>query len=158
METLAKAGATHAEPGNALHGTTPLHVFDDAAPEIPAIIYVTEVSHFVDDDGYVFADGHYVDKVLGDYPLTALCGHDDTLLERRLEVRTAGEGAIHYYAIIPGGRRHGVRPGDTVVFCFRPQAFVTRARTQAIAGLAAGGPGDLLPRYDQEARQVDGIS
>ena len=158
METLAKAGATHAEPGNALHGTTPLHVFDHAAPEIPAIVYVTEISHLVDDDAYAFADGHYIDKVLGDYPLTALCGRDDTLLERRMEVLTAPEGAIHYYAIIPGGRRRGVRPGDTVVFCFRPQTFVTRGRTQAIAGLADGGQGDLLTRYDQEARPVDGVS
>jgi hypothetical protein len=58
MGVLAKAGATHAEPGNALHGTTPLHlfylwaihrrrpdlltamrrVFGDQAPEEPAAI------------------------------------------------------------------------------------------------------------------------
>ncbi len=158
MEVLAKAGASHVEPGNALHGTTPLHVFDEAAPEIPAIVYVSEVSHLVDDDAYVFAAGYYIDKVLGDYALTALCGHDETLLERRLEVRTAPDGAIHYYAIIPDGKRHGVRPGDTVVFCFRPQTFVTRARTQAIIGLATGGSGDLLTRYDQEARPVEGVS
>jgi predicted amino acid racemase/predicted NBD/HSP70 family sugar kinase len=157
METLAKAGATHAEPGNALHGTTPLHIFDPTAPEIPAIAYVSEVSHFHDDDAYVFASGYYIDKALGDYPLTALCGNDESLLERRLPVRTAAEGAIHYYAVMPEGRRHGARPGDTVVFCFRPQAFVTRARTQAITGLAAG-TGDLLTRYDQEARPVQGIS
>jgi len=157
MEMLAKAGATHAEPGNALHGTTPLHVFDPGAPEIPAIVYVTEVSHLDGDDAYVFAGGYYVDKVLGDYPLTALCGHDESLLGRRLPARTAPDGAIHYYALIPGGRRHGALPGDTVVFCFRPQTFVTRARTQAIAGLAAG-TGELLARYDQEARPVDGIS
>jgi len=158
MEMLAKAGATHAEPGSALHGTTPLHVFDAGAPEIPAIVYVTEVSHLDGDDAYVFASGYYIDRVLGDYPLTALCGHDETLLERRLTVRTAAEGAIHYYAIIPEGRRHGVRPGDTVVFCFRPQTFVTRARTQAVAGLSDGGAGDLLARYDQEAHPVEGIS
>lgn len=158
MEMLAKAGATHVEPGNALHGTTPLHVFDAAAPEIPAIVYVTEVSHLDGDDAYLFAAGYYIDKVLGDYQLTALCGHDETLLERRLAVQTAPEGAIHYYAIIPGARRHGVQAGDTAVFCFRPQTFVTRARTQAIVGLATGGTGDLLARYDQEAHPVDGIS
>lgn len=158
LETLAKAGATHVEPGNALHGTTPLHVFDKAAPEIPAIVYVSEVSHLDGDDAYVFANGYYIDKLLGDYPLTALCGRDDLILGRRLPVSTAPDGAIHYYAIIPGAVSHGIRPGDTVVFCFRPQTFVTRARTQAIAGLGTGGPGELLTRYDQQARPVEGIS
>lgn len=158
LEVLAKAGATHAEPGNALHGTTPLHIFDEAAPEIPAIVYVSEVSHLDGEDAYVFANGYYIDKVLGDYPLTALCGRDDSIIGRRLPVRTAPEGAIHYYAIIPGAVREGVRPGDTVVFCFRPQTFVTRARTQAIAGLSTGGHGELLGRYDQDARLVEGIS
>jgi predicted amino acid racemase len=158
LETLAKAGATHAEPGNALHGTTPLHIFDEGAPEIPAIVYVSEVSHLEGDDAYVFANGYYIDKVLGDYPLTALCGRDESILGRRLPVRTAPEGAIHYYAIIPGAASEGVRPGDTVVFCFRPQTFVTRARTQAIADLSTGGDGELLGRYDQDARLVEGIS
>jgi hypothetical protein len=32
------------------------------------------------------------------------------------------------------------RIGDTVVFGFRPQIFVTRAYTVGIAGLAAGTP------------------
>jgi predicted amino acid racemase len=158
MEALAAGGATHVEPGNALHGTTPLHIFDPAAPEIPAIVYVSEVSHFVDGDAYVFAHGYYADKVLGDYQLTALAGHDESALGRRLDVHTAPDGAIHYYAVIPGAASAGVRTGDTVIFCFRPQTFVTRARTQAIAGLAGGGAGDLLDRYDQDARRVDGIS
>ena len=157
MGELAKGGATHVEPGNALHGTTPLHIFDPSAPEVPAIVYVSEISHFVDGDAYVYAHGYYADKVLGDYQLTALVGHDETILDRRLDVRTAPDGAIHYYAVIPGAERNGAKTGDTAVFCFRPQTFVTRARTQAIAG-AATGPGELRGRYDQDAVSVDGIS
>jgi predicted amino acid racemase len=157
MEALAAGGATHVEPGNALHGTTPLHIFDPAAPEIPAIVYVSEIGHLTDGDAYVYAHGYYADKVLGDYQLTALAGHDETILDRRLDVQTAPDGAIHYYAVIPGAAAAGARVGDTVVFCFRPQTFVTRARTQAIAGLAAGS-GELLGRYDQDARRVDGVS
>ena len=41
---LAEAGATQIEPGNGLHGTTALHVFEDL-PELPAVLYLTEVSH-----------------------------------------------------------------------------------------------------------------
>ena len=47
--------------------------------------------------------------------------------------------------------------GDTVVCCFRPQAFVTRGRTQAISGLR-GGELFLGGRYDEEARLVEGRS
>ncbi len=158
LETLAAAGATHVEPGNALHGTTPLHVFDPGAPEAPAIVYVSEVGHFEGDDAYVFAAGYYIDKVLGDYPLTALCGHDELIVDRRLRVEIAPEGAIHYYAIIRDARRQGVQPGDAVVFCFRPQTFVTRARTQSVAGLHGGGHTEFRARYDQDARAVEGIS
>jgi len=153
METLAAGGATHVEPGNALHGTTPLHIFDHTAPEIPAIVYVSEIGHLTDGDAYVYAHGYYADKVLGEYQLTALTGHDETILDRRLDVQTAPDGAIHYYAVIPGAAAAGARAGDTVVFCFRPQTFVTRARTQVITA-----SGELLGRYDQDARHVDGVS
>jgi len=153
LALLAEAGATHVEPGNALHGTTPEHVFDPDAPELPAIVYVTEVSHLDGDDAYLFAAGYYVDKILGAYQLRAAVGHDASLLERVLDVDTAPDGAIHYYAIARRARQAGVRVGDTVVFCFRPQTFVTRARTQALAGLHRSPPGreDLRPSYDQEA-------
>ena len=44
LAALAEAGATQVEPGNGLHGTTPLHALEDL-PELPAVLYVTEVSH-----------------------------------------------------------------------------------------------------------------
>lgn len=158
IAAVAREGATHVEPGNALHGTTPMQVFDSDAPERPAIVYISEVSHLDGDDAYVFAAGYYADKVLGEYQLRALVGHDDSLLEREVDVDTAPDGAIHYYAIIRAARPAGVQVGDSVVFCFRPQTFVTRGRTQAIAGLHSGTIADLRASYDQEARPTDGIS
>jgi len=157
LETLARAGATHVEPGNALHGTSPLHVFDADAPELPAIVYVSEVSHIDGDDAYVFAAGYYVDEVLGGYRLSALVGRDDSLLERMVDVDAAPPGAIHYYSIIRAARAAGVRVGDTVVFCFRPQTFVTRARTQAVVGIHSRSEPELRAPYDQEARPVDEV-
>jgi predicted amino acid racemase len=155
---LARVGATHVEPGNALHGTTPLHLFDADAPELPGIVYVSEVSHLDGDDAYVFAAGYYVDKVLGPYQVRALVGRDESLLERRLDVDTAPDGAIHYYCVLRSARAAHVAVGDTVVFCFRPQTFVTRARTQAVAGIHGSSALDLRPSYDQEARPTDGVS
>jgi len=157
MGALRAGGATHAEPGNGFHGTAPQHAFDPDSPEVPAIVYVSEVSHLDGGDAYVFAAGYYVDKVLGDYRLTALCGRDERIVERRYPVDTAPEGAIHYYCVLRLGPNHDVRPGDTVVFCFRPQTFVTRARTQAVAGVRGGAPVPLGV-YDQEARPVEGAS
>lgn len=157
MAILADGGATHVEPGNAFHGTTPLHVFDSDAPEVPAVVHVSEVSHIHDGRAYVFAAGHYIDKVLGDYQLSALVGRDASIIERRLPVEVAPEGAIHYYATVLLPRNHDVRVGDTVVFCYRPQVFVTRARTRAVAGLSSDRP-VLGTTFDVEARPVEGVS
>ncbi len=157
MAALAAGGATHAEPGSALHGTTPMDIWDPDAPEAPAIVLVSEVSHLEGDDAYVFAAGIYIDKVAGEYGLRALCGRDDSIVDRVFPVELAPDGAIHYYGKLhlPGG--HDVRVGDTVVFCFRPQVFVTRGRTRAVFE-----PGSDTPRlgvaYDAEARPVEGVS
>ena len=158
LKLLADAGATHAEPGNGLHGTTPLMVFDDDAPEIPAIVYVSEVSHFDGEDAYVFGAGLYIDKVLGDYGLRAFCGRDEGILDRAYPAEMAPDGAIHYYAVLHLPQRHDVRVGDTVVFCFRPQVFVTRARTRALfrnhdGTLRLGGTYDA-----NDGRPVDGVA
>jgi len=157
MEMLKQGGATHVEPGNAFHGTTPLHLFDPEAPEQPAMIYVSEVSHLDGNNAYIFGAGLYIDKVLGDYSLRALIGRDERIIERFVPVEMADPGAIHYYCIarLPAG--HDVQVGDTAIFCFRPQAFVTRARTQAVDGVQSGRP-IALGRYDDEARVVEGVS
>jgi predicted amino acid racemase len=157
MPQLRRGGATHVEPGNAFHGTTPLHLFDSEAPEIPAIVYVTEVSHVEGNDAYAFAAGIYIDKLLGEYQVRAACGRDEGALRRIFPVDIAPDGAIHYYSILRLRTGHDVRVGDTVVYCFRPQTFVTRARTQAVVGVHSGSP-EPLGVYDQEARLVDGVS
>ncbi|MYW03968.1 hypothetical protein GT354_37945, partial [Streptomyces sp. SID3343] len=163
LEIAAAAGATHVEPGNAIHGTTPLHVFTEDAPEQPAIVYVTEVSHVDGDDAYAFAAGHYVDKVLGEFQLTAFVGRgtDGPGSDGPIaNVDTAPDGAIHYYTVLRDARRLGIRPGDTVVMCFRPQVFVTRGRTQSLSGLHTDAGRSLAwgTRYDAEARAVDNPS
>ena len=158
LKLLAEAGATHAEPGNGLHGTTPLMLFDDESPERPAIVYVSEVSHLDGDDAYVFGGGLYIDKVLGAYGLRAFCGRDESIIDRVFPAEMAADGAIHYYAMLHLPPAHDVRVGDTVVFCFRPQAFVTRARTRALFRNQDGSP-RLGDAYDVvDARPAVGVS
>jgi predicted amino acid racemase len=140
LPSLAAAGATQVEPGHGLTGTTPLHAAQDLVEE-PAIAYVSEVSHLWDGDAYVFGGGLYVDPVLGGMKTSALMVTDggDPLDAPELGVDMPTPGAIDYYATVPlDGRR--VRSGDTVIFGFRPQVFVTRGLTAGISGLATGDP------------------
>jgi predicted amino acid racemase len=157
MAELREGGATHVEPGNAFHGTTPQMVFDTEASELPAVVYVSEISHLDGNDAYVFGAGLYIDKLLGEYELRVLCGRDEGAMERVFPAETAPDGAIHYYCKVHLPAGHGARVGDSVVFCFRPQVFVTRGRTQGVAGLRSGHV-EVRPRYDVEAQPVVGVS
>jgi len=135
LSTLASAGATQVEPGHGLTGTTPLHAVREL-PEIPAVLYLSEVSHFHAGRAFCFGGGFYIDPVFPDYSLKALVGPE---LEPVL-AEIPPPSAIDYYGIldVPEGRR--VATGDTVVFGFRVQAFVTRAHVVAISGTSVGAP------------------
>ena len=136
LSALAEAGATQVEPGNGLHGTTPLHAVEDL-PEDPAILYLTEVSHNHGGKAYCFGGGLYIDPVFPEYQVRALVGGTATTDRDALcDVEIPDYSAIDYYAMIDADSR----PGDTVVFGFRGQAFVTRALVAGIKGVADGSP------------------
>jgi predicted amino acid racemase len=141
LSDLAEAGATQVEPGHGLTGTTPLHAVHDLVEE-PAIAYVSEVSHLHNGRAYVFGGGLYVDPVLGGVPTSALIvapGVDPADIEPVAVEMPAAE-AIDYYAAIPLPEGSKVAVGDTVIFGFRAQVFVTRALTAAISGISRGMP------------------
>lgn len=137
LASLADAGATQVEPGHALTGTTPWHAVEQL-PETPAVVYVSEVSHHHGGRAYCFGGGLYIDPVFPTYQVRAIVGRsaDQTSL---LDAALPAREAIDYYAQLDlsTGR---AEPGDTVVFGFRIQAFVTRAYTAGIAGIASGTP------------------
>jgi predicted amino acid racemase len=139
--TLAEAGATQVEPGHGLTGTTPLHATRDDLPEVPAAAYVTEVSHEYGGRAYCFGGGMYIDPVFPDYQVRALVapgGDFDAAFLADAELPPPS--MIDYYGMLtpPDGR--SIRTGDTVVFGFRIQAFVTRAAIVPIAGVRNGRP------------------
>lgn len=142
LEALAEAGATQVEPGHGLTGTTPAHAVSDLVEE-PAIAYVSEVSHLWNDRAYVFGGGLYVDPVLGDVATSAIVVPAEGSASRvadldALPVEMPAPEAIDYYATIPLHGRTDVAVGDTVIFGFRPQVFVTRASTAAVSGIGTG--------------------
>lgn len=140
LPALAEAGATQVEPGNGLHGTTPLHAVEDL-PEDPAVLYLSEVSHHHGGKAYCFGGGLYIDPVFPKYQVRALVSSSPTISRSALRnVEIPDYSAIDYYAMIDSDSDQNPAPGDTVVFGFRGQAFVTRALVAGIKGVDSGMP------------------
>jgi predicted amino acid racemase len=140
LEAVAEAGATQVEPGHGLTGTTPLHVGDDL-PERPAVVYLTEVSHLSGGEAFCFGGGLYIDPVFPDYQVKAIVAREprtDAATLRTVEIPPSD--AIDYYGMIDAAGRTKPAPGDSVVFGFRPQAFVTRAFVAGVSGLSTERP------------------
>ena len=141
MKILAEKGATHGEPGHGFTGTTPWHAFEDL-PEFPAWVYVSEVSHFLGDKAFAFGGGLMsADAPLGfwtylyqQFRLYALVGRDpETIVEKRIIAEPAGY--IDYYGSLYPGPNDRIKVGDTVVYGFRNQIFVSRANVAVVSGI-----------------------
>jgi predicted amino acid racemase len=138
LAELASAGVTQVEPGHALTGTTPVHATTTHLPEIPAVCYLTEVSHGYAGRAYCFGGGMYVDPVFPNYQITAEAGPapDATIT---CNATLPPPSSIDYYGQL-SSERYTARTGDSVVFGFRIQAFVTRAYNAGVAGISSGKP------------------
>ncbi|GAA2331753.1 alanine racemase [Streptomyces cuspidosporus] len=138
LAALASAGVTQVEPGHALTGTTPWHAATDL-PERPAVCYLSEVSHLYGGRAYCFGGGMYVDPVFPPYQVQAVVGHDPSSTAT-LDATLPPPQAIDYYGQLEVPAHAVVETGTSVVFGFRVQAFVTRAYTAGVRGLATGNP------------------
>jgi predicted amino acid racemase len=169
LAVLRDAGATHVEPGSALTGHTTFHLSGDRSPERPALVYVSEVSHLVDDDVWFFGGGLFFDDPpvpeLADFATRrqVLIGPDpDEIAERKTRflgrsgAASGTFGGIDYYGTAARGPLD-VRVGDTVVMAFRTQAFVTRAQV-AVVGAASSERPRLVGLYDVRGHRLDPAS
>lgn len=165
LAMLAERGATHVEPGSALSAHTAFHLFDGSLAEQAAAVYVTEISHFLDGQAWVYGGGFFLDDPpvpeLADFPKQrqVLVGNDpDDILNRR--VRFAGPGvsstgsfgAIDYHGLLEIDPSSAA-VGDTVIFGFRTQAFMTRANIAAVS-LAGVGKPELLGLHNAQGQNV----
>jgi predicted amino acid racemase len=165
MRFLREAGATHVEPGSALTASTTFHLYDDDLPEEPAMVYVTEVAQTWADKTYVYGGGFFIDDppvpLREGFVRRALAGStEDEILEHELTwegIGARGGGsfaAIDYHGILDAGARPA-RVGDTVVFGFRAQLFMTRAYVGVVEGLG-DGDGRLVGVWDWASHRVGG--
>ena len=136
-------GGTHMEPGHGLTGTTPYHKDHDDC-EIPAMLYVSEVSHNYQNNGYCYGGGYYRRGHLKN----ALVGNNSANT-KLMKVIPPSDDSIDYYF----GLSHQCNVGDTVVMAFRSQIFVTRSEVVLVSGLSNGMP-KIIGKYDALGREI----
>ena len=167
MELAAQTGATHVEPGHSFIGTLPCFALLENSAEIPAVVYVTEVSHFFSGHALAFGDSYMTTVGFGSvksgtmYEYVSACvGNDpDKLLENQVPARPQylphdDTGWFLYCALVPDNEK-AVKVGDTAILSFRPQVFRTpKGRVAVIDGIQKGKP-RLLGLFDRTGMLID---
>ncbi|WP_442543826.1 alanine racemase [Arthrobacter sp. KN11-1C] len=131
FEVLARNGATHVEPGSCLTGQTPLHAVSDQ-PELPAMIYVSEITHQTAEATYALGGGFYPRSKARNAVIYPKSGGEPVSATVELDP----PDAIDYYGTLHVTGPGEVSVGDTVVYAFRSQVFVSRCFVAVIGGVA----------------------
>jgi predicted amino acid racemase len=135
---IAGAGATHAEPGHGLLGTTPNHAFRDDLPERPSYVYLSEVSHFLGEQAYCYGGGFWSDIYDPAFVSSAVAGSDPEKIVDRVVTSVPKTTIIDYHGVLAS--RAGLAIGDTVIFGFRTQMQMTRSYVAVVQGAQSGSP------------------
>jgi predicted amino acid racemase len=145
LPTLAAAGATQAEPGSCLLGQTPLHAVSDE-PERPAMVYVTEVTHVQGTLANTLGGGFYARS----RARTALVyGDSDEPVATRVQPLPAD--AIDYHGTVETDGPVAV--GNTAVYAFRSQVFVSRASVAVLRDVQ--GTPQVVGLFNRDGFAVD---
>ena len=139
LPEMARLGGTHGEPGHGLTGTTPLHAVS-AQPEKPAYVYVSEISHNLEERSYCYGGGYYRRSHMA----AAMVGNTFDTLQTLKTLPVAAE-TIDYHLGLAGN----APVGATCVLAFRTQIFVTRSKVAVVAGISKGRP-RILGIYDSQ--------
>ena len=142
VDMMVRLGGNCGEPGHGLTGTTPLHAVSDQ-PEIPSMVYVSEISHNFLGKAYCYGGGHYRRSHMSH----ALVGKDERTA-RMLTVLAPSDESIDYHF----GLSEQCEVGETVVMAFRSQIFVTRSDVVLVEGISSGRP-KIVGVYDSQGRK-----
>jgi predicted amino acid racemase len=106
------------------------------------MVYLSEVSHLAGDNAYCFGGGLYLCVGSVEYQPTAIVGADfESAIHQRVDAALEpNHQVIDFYGRLPLPERNSIRPGDSVLFCFRAQAFYTRSLVAAVSGVQTGAP------------------
>lgn len=145
---LAKLGSTHAEPGHAFTGTTPQHGYE-ALEEIPAIVYVSEISHCFENKAFVYGGGYYRRSNLRN---AIVSSNYENMKFNILDAEEILPEAIDYYGTLKIDNNN-VKVGDTVIYAFRTQVFVTRSEVVLVKGIQSNNP-EIIGIYDSQGKKL----
>jgi len=156
LAMLREGGATHVEPGHGLFGTTPPQIVEPDHVEIPAYVFVTEVSHHYEGKAYGIANGglwamqgKFLDP---DWRVGAMVGSDpDSAMANRMDYEHLDQIIDYHIPLHPG---HRAKIGDTVVFPTYTQAHMTRAQIVPVSGISSGNP-RVWGVFDQATTMMD---
>lgn len=139
---MEACGANCGEPGHGLTATTPMHEAVDM-PELPCVVYVSEISHNFQGNSYCYGGGYYRRSRVS----YALVGNNSKAVDL-LEVIPPSDESIDYYF----GISKECQIGDTVIMAFRYQIFVTRSEVILVKGIPVGKP-EIIGIYDSQGRK-----
>ena len=135
---------TQGEPGHALTGTTPMHAEKDL-PEVPAYVYVSEVSHNFKGHAYLYGGGLYrrgnLKHVL----------FDQKGKRWQSTIKPLPEENIDYYLEV----NEEEPVGTTAIMALRTQIFVTRSEVALVKGIQIGKP-KIMGIYDSQGKYLRG--
>lgn len=156
LAMLREGGATHVEPGHGLTGTTPPQIVEPDHVELPAYVFVTEVSHHYEGKAYGIAGGALWALMGGfldaNWQMGGLVGSDPrTALANRLDYDHLDQIIDYHIPLVPGDRAN---IGDTVVFPTYTQAHMTRAQIVPVSGIQSGKP-RVWGVFDHATTMVD---
>lgn len=111
------------------------------------MVYVTEVTHRDAEATYTLGGGHYARARLRSALVVTENGE-----HKARAVPLAAEAIDYYGSLEPPIDQ--ARPGDTVVYAFRSQVFVSRATVAAVAGI--GSAPRVVGLYDHVGKALAG--
>jgi predicted amino acid racemase len=159
LDLLAEGGATHCEPGQAFVGRLVANGFTDQ-PEVPAIAYVSEVTHHWAGVPYYYAPSMVANDTIGIWHHTyydilgasvSRTGVDplDNLVRTHAQSFAASDPSAWIYGALQLGRRATAEVGETVVCGFRSQVYRSNGgRTAVVDGIQSGEP-TVVGFYDR---------
>lgn len=130
IEEMAKYPVNSGEPGHGLSGTTPLHAIKDSF-EIPAVTYVSEVSHNLSGKSFCYGGGHYRRS----HVANAIVGTNIENSKMTKVIAPELESIDYHF-----GLNDLFKINETVIMAFRFQIFVTRSTVCIVKGIQSGNP------------------
>lgn len=155
MDIIADYGGTDAEPGAAFWGMTPQQLFGGDVGR-PGQVYVAEVSHYARDRVMVLGGGFYADSNDGPWAFKAgFVGNDPAeILGNRVSAAMPVAQWMDYYAWLYPAQGQRALPGDSAVYFFRPQVFMSRSgHVATVDGVESGKP-TVKAIYDKANRRI----